>query len=160
MRRHIAQPRPLVIPPSRDQVLTVADRYQPLRAANAIPINTRNDERMEVPPSSVAPDRSPAYRPLPSDGLTVAKRGMLGWDHPAHIDELTTRYELDMLRAHGGIVEYVVGARPGPGVFCLAVPNEVTASLDLSAADLVVESLEDLPLGALLERVAASRRPR
>lgn len=53
-------------------------------------------------------------------GMTVAKRGMLGFDHHAHIDALTTRYDLDMLRAHGGIVEYVVGAQPGPGVFCLA----------------------------------------
>lgn len=53
-------------------------------------------------------------------GLTVAKRGMLGWDHPEHIDTLTKRYDLEMLRAHGGIVEYVVGAQPGPGVFCLA----------------------------------------
>jgi len=53
-------------------------------------------------------------------GLTVARRGMFGWDHREHIDTLTTRYDLDMLRSHGGIVEYVVGAQPGPGVFCLA----------------------------------------
>jgi predicted homoserine dehydrogenase-like protein len=53
-------------------------------------------------------------------GLTVAKRGMLGYDHAGHIDELTTRYDLDLLRACGGIVEYVVGATPGPAVFCLA----------------------------------------
>jgi predicted homoserine dehydrogenase-like protein len=53
-------------------------------------------------------------------GLTVARRGMLGLDHADHVDALTTRYDLDMLRAHGGIVDYVVGAQPGPGVFCLA----------------------------------------
>ncbi len=53
-------------------------------------------------------------------GMTVARRGMLGWDHRGHIDTLTTRFDLDMLREHGGIVEYVVGAQPGPGVFCLA----------------------------------------
>jgi predicted homoserine dehydrogenase-like protein len=53
-------------------------------------------------------------------GMTVARRGMLGYDHPAHIDALTTRYDLDQLRELGGIVEYVVGAQPGPGVFCLA----------------------------------------
>jgi len=58
-------------------------------------------------------------------GMTVAKRGMLGWDHREHIDTLTTRYDLDMLRAHGGIVEYVVGAQPGPGVFCLAEQPDV-----------------------------------
>jgi predicted homoserine dehydrogenase-like protein len=53
-------------------------------------------------------------------GMRVAKRGMLGWDHTGHVDELTTRYDLDMLREHGGIVDYVVGAKPNPGVFCLA----------------------------------------
>lgn len=53
-------------------------------------------------------------------GMRVAKRGMLGWDHTGHVDELTTRYDLDMLREFGGIVDYVVGAKPNPGVFCLA----------------------------------------
>jgi predicted homoserine dehydrogenase-like protein len=58
-------------------------------------------------------------------GMTVPKRGMLGWDHHAHVDALTTRYDLDMLRAHGGIVDYVVGAQPGPAVFCLAEQPDV-----------------------------------
>ncbi len=53
-------------------------------------------------------------------GMTVAKRGMLGFDHDGHVDELTTKYDLDMLRRLGGIVDYVVGARPAPGVYCLA----------------------------------------
>ena len=53
-------------------------------------------------------------------GMTVARRGMLGFQHNGHVDQLTTRYDLDMLRAAGGIVDYVVGAQPGPGVFCLA----------------------------------------
>lgn len=53
-------------------------------------------------------------------GLQVAKRGMLGYEHRAHVDSLTTRYDLEMLRERGGIVDYVVGAQPGPGVFCLA----------------------------------------
>jgi predicted homoserine dehydrogenase-like protein len=53
-------------------------------------------------------------------GMRVAKRGMLAYDHRGHVDELTTRYDIDMLREFGGIVEYVVGAQPGPGVFCLA----------------------------------------
>ena len=58
-------------------------------------------------------------------GLTVARRGMFGYDHPAHIDALTTRYDLDRLRELGGIVEYVVGAQPGPGIFCLAEQPDV-----------------------------------
>ena len=53
-------------------------------------------------------------------GMTVARRGMLAFQHEDHVDALTTRYDLDMLREHGGIVEYVVGAKPAPGVFCLA----------------------------------------
>ena len=53
-------------------------------------------------------------------GLTVHKRGMLGLEHDGHVDELTTKYDLDELRALGGVVDYVVKAKPGPGVFCLA----------------------------------------
>ena len=45
-------------------------------------------------------------------GLKVPRRGMLGRDHHGHVDELTTMYDLDMLRELGGIVDYVVGARP------------------------------------------------
>src|SRR4051812_37947706 len=53
-------------------------------------------------------------------GMRVAKRGMLAYEHREHVDTLTKRYDIDMLRELGGIVEYVVGAQPGPGVFCLA----------------------------------------
>ena len=53
-------------------------------------------------------------------GLTVHKRGMLGQDHDGHVDELTTKYDIDELRRLGGVVDYVVKAKPGPGVFCLA----------------------------------------
>jgi predicted homoserine dehydrogenase-like protein len=53
-------------------------------------------------------------------GFTVAQRGMLRYDHSGHVDGLATRYDLDMLRGVGGIVEFVVGAKPAPGVFCLA----------------------------------------
>ena len=45
---------------------------------------------------------------------------MLGYEHRGHVDELTRRYDIDLLRELGGIVDYVVGAQPGPGVFCLA----------------------------------------
>ena len=50
-----------------------------------------------------------------------------------------------------------VAAARAAGIFCVAVPNSVTAQLDLSAADLMVESLEAVPLGELL-RVVAERR--
>ena len=57
-------------------------------------------------------------------GLTVPKRGMNGWDHEGHVDELTTRYEVDELRELGGIVDYVVKAKPGPGVFVLGTHDD------------------------------------
>ena len=53
-------------------------------------------------------------------GMTVAKRGMTGIDHTGHVDELTSAYDVEMLRELGGIVDYVVGAKPGPGIFVLA----------------------------------------
>jgi predicted homoserine dehydrogenase-like protein len=57
-------------------------------------------------------------------GMTVARRGMLAYEHREHVDTLTKRYDIEMLRQLGGIVEYVVGAQPGPGVFCLAEHND------------------------------------
>lgn len=57
-------------------------------------------------------------------GMTVAKRGMLGYDHSGHIDELTSRYDIDELRSLGGIVDYVVGSKPGPGVFVFATHDD------------------------------------
>ena len=57
-------------------------------------------------------------------GMTVAQRGMVGMDHHAHIDELTTRYDVTELEELGGVVDYVVGAKPGPGVFVLATHDD------------------------------------
>ena len=53
-------------------------------------------------------------------GMTVARRGMGGADHDGHVDELVGAYDVDDLRRLGGVVDYVVGAKPGPGVYCLA----------------------------------------
>ena len=57
-------------------------------------------------------------------GMCVAQRGMLGYNHAGHIDELTSKYDVDRLRACGGIVEYVVGSLPSPGVFVFAERND------------------------------------
>lgn len=57
-------------------------------------------------------------------GMSVHRRGMLGRDHDGHVDELTDRYDVDELRALGGAVDYVVGARPGPGVYILATHDD------------------------------------
>ncbi|HEX8488291.1 MAG TPA: Gfo/Idh/MocA family oxidoreductase [Propionibacteriaceae bacterium] len=53
-------------------------------------------------------------------GMTVARRGMGGADHLGHVDELVDAYDVDELAAQGGVVDYVVGSKPGPGVFVLA----------------------------------------
>ena len=53
-------------------------------------------------------------------GMTIERRGMRGADHVGHVDELTTAYDVDELEALGGVVDYTVGSRPGPGVFVLA----------------------------------------
>lgn len=57
-------------------------------------------------------------------GMTVERRGMRGGDHHGHVDELVDRYDVDELRALGGVVDYVVGARPGPGVFVLGAHDD------------------------------------
>lgn len=46
-----------------------------------------------------------------------------------------------------------VTAAKAAGIFCVAVPNPITATLALDGADIVVDSLEDLPLATLLERL-------
>ena len=53
-------------------------------------------------------------------GMKVAQRGMLGLEHRGHIDEMTGMYDLDMLRSHGGIVDYALGALPSPGIYVFA----------------------------------------
>ena len=49
--------------------------------------------------------------------------------------------------AHG------VAAAKAAGIFCVAVPNEVTRSMDLRHADMIVPSLLELPLEKLLHHV-------
>jgi predicted homoserine dehydrogenase-like protein len=53
-------------------------------------------------------------------GLQVSKRGMIGREFDGHVDELVDFYDVDELRAHGGIIDYVVGAKPSPGIYVIA----------------------------------------
>lgn len=53
-------------------------------------------------------------------GMSILQRGMTGYDHRGHVDELTRKYDIDALKAVGGAVDYVVGALPSPGVYVLA----------------------------------------
>jgi predicted homoserine dehydrogenase-like protein len=72
-------------------------------------------------------------------GMTVAKRGMLGYDfnlhkdeliekfnlnYTGHIDDCTKLYDVDMLKELGGIVDYVVGVKPGPGVYVFGTHDD------------------------------------
>ena len=42
---------------------------------------------------------------------------MVGREFQGHVDELTSFYDAEALRQTGGVVDYVVGSKPGPGVF-------------------------------------------
>lgn len=59
-------------------------------------------------------------------GMSVEKRGMRGGDFGGHVDELcwNGRYDVDRLRELGGVVDYVVGAKPTPGVFVFGVTDD------------------------------------
>lgn len=50
-------------------------------------------------------------------GMKVAKRGMLGFNTNEHIDDIKHLYDIDQMKELGGIVDFVVGAKPAPGVF-------------------------------------------
>lgn len=57
-------------------------------------------------------------------GLTVSQRGMIGRDHRGHVDDLAACYDVGELRRLGGIVDYVVGAQPSPGIYVLAAARD------------------------------------
>jgi predicted homoserine dehydrogenase-like protein len=61
-------------------------------------------------------------------GMKVARRGMFGYNSTDHVDDMKHLYDIDQLKEIGGIVDYVVGAKPSPGVFIYATtedPNSV-----------------------------------
>jgi predicted homoserine dehydrogenase-like protein len=57
-------------------------------------------------------------------GMRVSTRGMQGIEHRGHIDDLVNTFDIDALKSQGGVVEYVLGAEPGPGVFVLATTDD------------------------------------
>ena len=59
-------------------------------------------------------------------GMQVEMRGMRGGDFEGHVDELchVDRYDVDKLKALGGVVDYTVKTTPGPGVFVLATHDD------------------------------------
>ena len=57
-------------------------------------------------------------------GMSIEKRGMRGSEFAGHVDELTKLYDVEVLRRLGGVVDYTVGSKPGPGVFVLATHDD------------------------------------
>ncbi len=57
-------------------------------------------------------------------GMKAPRRGLYAWQHDGHVDELTTRYDIDELESLGGIVDYVIGAKPAPGVFVIGTHDD------------------------------------
>lgn len=51
-----------------------------------------------------------------------------------------------------------IQAAKAAGIFCVAVPNDLTRRLDTSFADYHLNSLADMPLAALLQSIQASKR--
>jgi len=59
-------------------------------------------------------------------GMKVAQRGMLGYHSKGHVDDMLDLYDVEEIESLGGIVDYVVGPKPSPGVFVYATCNEPT----------------------------------
>jgi predicted homoserine dehydrogenase-like protein len=59
-------------------------------------------------------------------GMTIGKRGMFGptVSKGKHLHEILNEYPLDVLLDGPGIVDYVVGAEPSPGVFVLGTHDD------------------------------------
>jgi predicted homoserine dehydrogenase-like protein len=59
-------------------------------------------------------------------GMTIGKRGMFGPSVTPgkHLKDILDNYPLDILLNGPGIVDYVVGAEPGPGVFVLGTHDD------------------------------------
>jgi predicted homoserine dehydrogenase-like protein len=59
-------------------------------------------------------------------GMQVEMRGMRGGDFEGHVDELchAGRYDIDRLKSLGGVVDYTVKSKPGPGIFVLATHDD------------------------------------
>lgn len=57
-------------------------------------------------------------------GFTVPRRGMFGGEHRVALEEVAAAYDPDALRELGGIVDYIVGARPAGGVYCLFASDD------------------------------------
>ncbi|MEM7736358.1 MAG: Gfo/Idh/MocA family oxidoreductase [Deinococcota bacterium] len=81
-------------------------------------------------------------------GMSVLKRGMSGIHYEGNVDEPDhlAHYDIDTLRAHGGVVDYTLGATPRPGVFIVAAQDEDAPAKTLQARNLALFKMGDGPL--------------
>ena len=57
-------------------------------------------------------------------GMSVSARGMRGARSSRPRRRTDQSYDIEIWRPCGGVVDYVVGAKPGPGVFVLATHDD------------------------------------
>lgn len=69
-------------------------------------------------------------------GMCVAERGMSGPEHKGQIDGLVDFYDVDALKALGGVVDYALGSTPSPGVYVFAAHDDARHHLYLDYAKL------------------------
>ncbi|MGB3585151.1 MAG: NAD(P)-dependent oxidoreductase [Tunicatimonas sp.] len=59
-----------------------------------------------------------------STGMGVTRRGMSAHRSKEHIDHLTSFYDIDQLLESGGIVDYIIGPKPSPGVYVFGTTDD------------------------------------
>ncbi|MFW5762080.1 MAG: Gfo/Idh/MocA family oxidoreductase, partial [Cyclobacteriaceae bacterium] len=64
--------------------------------------------------------------------MVVSERGMRGYPYDGHIDDLTDKFDIEELKSLGGVVDYALGSKPGPGVFVFASANDPLSEKYLS----------------------------
>ena len=69
-------------------------------------------------------------------GMCVKERGMSGPEHKGQIDGLVDFYDVDELKALGGVVDYALGATPSPGVYVFAAQDDERHHIYLDYAKL------------------------
>jgi len=57
-------------------------------------------------------------------GMRAPRRGLYGRDFVGHVDDMTSMYDVAELERMGGIVDYVVGASPAPGIYVFATHDD------------------------------------
>jgi len=57
-------------------------------------------------------------------GMQIATRGMHGPEFDGHVDDATDLFDIDEVTELGGIADYIVSARPSPGVFVYATTDD------------------------------------